>query len=148
MNEIAIYVAVTLVWGVICFLFGKGRRVADLEALDRLGHDLPTLILDYQTVQRKASEYLEKIEEVIAEREVWRELYNDQAGGHDNAQALMLQTITSLVHLHKKETGKTPKIDPLIETVRDDWTTKHGPEVREKLGDDGRPREDQTDQPD
>lgn len=126
------------------FLVGKGRKVVSNHALDQLQKDIPTLIDDYQMARRKASEYFEKIEDVIRERETWRNLYNDQAGGHHNAQALMLQTIANLIYLHKKETGKTPKIDPLIEVVCGDWTQKHGPEVRSTLGLDGRPNKDQA----
>lgn len=124
--------------------FGQGRRLVSTSNLAQLQKDVPTLINEYQIVSRKASEYFTKIEEVIQERETWRNLYNDQAGGHQNAQALMLQTISNLVHLYKKETGKTPRIDPLIEVVCGDWTQKHGPEIRSTLGLDGRPNKDQT----
>ncbi len=120
---------------------GKGKRLSDLKALDQIGRDLPTFIGEYQAMKRRADEYLSKIEEVIMERETWRKLYNDQAGGHDNAQALMLQAITGLVHLYQKETGKTPRLDPLIEMVRGEWVNVHGPEARATLGDDGKAQE-------
>lgn len=123
------------------YFAGKGRRAADTAALQEMGSDLPLLIRDYQTAKRRADEYLAKIEEVIMERETWRSLYNDQAGGHDNAQALMLETITRLVHLYQQATGKHPKLDPLIETVRGEWVSTHGQEAREKRGDDGRPKD-------
>lgn len=122
---------------------GLLRGLSNKKMLDEIGRDLPTLLRDYEAAQRKASEYFEKIEEVIQERETWRTLYNDQAAGHDNAQALMLQTISALAFQYEKATGKKPKIDPIIETVRTDWSMKHSPAAREKLNDDGRLREDE-----
>lgn len=134
-----VLVAVALSWGAGGYFTGRGRRVADVKALENLGKDLPTLILDHQRAVRRAGEYLEKVEEVIKEREQWRELYNDQAAGHDNAQALMLQTISALVQRYSKDTGKPPpRLDPLIEKVREDWTGQHGPAVREERGEDGK----------
>lgn len=91
--------------------------------------------------KRKADEYLAKIEEVIAERETWRALYNDQAGGHDNAQALMLDAINKLLHVYRRDTGKSPQLDPMIELVRGEWVSVHGDEARENLGSDGKPKD-------
>lgn len=146
MNELLVYVApaISLIVGVF---IGRGRRLVSQEALANLGRDIPSLLQDYEDAKRRASEYLSKIEEVIVEREVWRELYNDQASGHDNAQALMMQTINALVVGYRKKTGETPKIDPIIETVRGEWVGKHGPEIRETRGDDGRHRKDSEEKP-
>lgn len=95
-------------------------------------------LLEYK---RKADEYLAKIEEVITERETWRALYNDQAGGHDNAQALMLDAINKLLHVYRRDTGKSPQLDPMIELVRGEWVSVHGDEARENLGSDGKPKD-------
>ncbi len=91
--EILYAVLELLVGGLGGYVLGKGKRLAELKAIRDLGRDLPTLILDHEKVSRQKDEYLATIEEVIKEREQWRELYNDQAAGHDNAQALMLQTL-------------------------------------------------------
>lgn len=128
-------------WGIGTFRERRARS-AEQEILAQVGRDLPTLLLDYEAEQRKAREYLAKIEEVIGERETWRTLYNDQASGHDNAQALMLQTISALARQYEKKTGERPRIDPIIERVREDWSLQHGPATREKLGQDGRLPED------
>lgn len=148
MNESLIYALGALLWGLAGFVVGKGKRNYDQKALEAIGEDLPTLILDYEETKRKADEYFAKIEEVIAEREQWRDLYNDQAGGHDNAQGLMLRTITALVHQIKREGGKTPRIDPLIETARGEWVSEHGPEARKERGEDGRRKEDSEEKSD
>lgn len=129
------------VMGVVCFFIGRGRRLLDAVSLEQFNNDVPTLIREFETAKRKAAEYLAKIEEVIAERETWRALYNDQAGGHENAQALMLEAITKLLHVYKRDTGKSPQLDPLIELVRGEWVSVHGKEARENLGSDGKPKD-------
>lgn len=136
-----ILVLLAPVMGAICFRIGKWRRVIDETSLEQLGKDVPTLIREFEAARRKASEYLAKIEEVIAERETWRALYNDQAGGHENAQALMLEAITKLLHVYKRDTGKSPQLDPLIELVRGEWVSVHGKEARENLGSNGQPKD-------
>jgi hypothetical protein len=122
------------------FLLGRRLNPLNSKALKDLGRDIPTLIFEHEKATRRAREYLAKIEEVIAERETWRKLYNDQAGGHENAQALMMQTINALVSAYQNKTGERPKLDPLIEMVRGEWVKDHGPSVRaERLEDGSRP---------
>ena len=133
----AVLVAAFL-FGALGFFWGRGRRQAELRAVEALGKDIPTLILDHERLARRAGEYLGKIDEVIGERETWRRLYNDQAAGHENAQALMMQTINSLVFRYQKKTGERPQLDPIIEMVRGEWTGAHGAEVRASRGDDGK----------
>lgn len=138
-GQLIILFAASALCAGIGFLFGHGRRIAELLDLETLNKDLPTLILDHERVTRKAGEYLEKIEEVIMERETWRKLYNDQAAGHENAQALMMQTINKLVLTYQRETGKQIRLDPMIELVRGEWVGVHGPDVRKDLGANGKP---------
>lgn len=112
-----------------------GRAV---EMMQDLLSERGRILEEKASVERKAKEYLAKIEEVIAERETWRELYNDQAGGHENAQALMMRTITGLARAYHLETGKTFQLDPLISMVSEDWYGKHGKKARNERAGDGR----------
>lgn len=144
MIEVVLYL---LGFAVCCASYVFGRRYqskGDRIAVDQMAKDLPALLLDYENVRRKAKEYFEKIEETLQERETWRQLYMDQAAGHDNAQALMLQTISSVVQIYERETGKKMRIDPMIDRVREDWKLKHGPDIREGLGIDGRRKISET----
>jgi hypothetical protein len=145
MDEV-VYYGVLLVFGVVSgwvsrtFLTGK-QAASFGEAIQDLNQDLPHILKDLEDTHRKAAEYFLKIEEVLKERDGWRDLYNDQASGHDNAQALMLSTISQLARMYEKETGKRPNIHPMIECVREDWQMSHGPTARAKRVTDGRPRE-------
>jgi len=116
----------------------KSQKSDNEEAVISLGEKIPQVLEDLSTWQRKAGEYLEKINEVIEERENWRQLYFDQAAGHDNAQALMLETISSVCFAYRKETGKDFKVDPIIKTAHGEWQKTHGAEAREERGEDGR----------
>lgn len=127
-----LYVLGMLLAAVFGVFFGKGKKAVDLSALKSLGQDLPTLLQSHEAATRKASEYLAKIEEVIMERNTWRDLYNDQAAGHDNAQALMMRTISSLCQAYRKETGKDFRLDPILDLVREDWAGKHSPARADK----------------
>jgi hypothetical protein len=85
----------------------------------------------FQEAARRADEYFAKIEEVLKERDMWRALYNSQASGHQNAQNLMMQQITTLVNMYKKETKKVPRLPPILDAVYQDWNAEHGTEARE-----------------
>lgn len=114
--------------------FFLGRRGKRIEASVRTGleQNLPELLRDYERQKRRATEYFDKIEEVLTERDSWRKLYNEQASGHDNAQALMMNTIHNLAKSYQAATGKTPRLDPLIEAVRQDFVGNHGEGAREE----------------
>ena len=114
------------------------RAVASLRA------DLPTLLADYDKYKRRADEYLVKIDEVIAERDTWRDLYNDQAGGHENAQIMMLSALTAVTRAYNQETGKVFKLDPILELVSQNWMLEHGQQARDKRGENGQPQVGQT----
>lgn len=128
--EVALVIC-SVITSVIGFFLGKKRANA-IESTVRtdLESNLPQVLADYEKYKQRSEEYFAKIEEVLSERDSWRELYNDQAAGHDNAQALMMSTIQNLVRSFQAATGKTPKIDPLIEAVRTDFVGKHGAPAR------------------
>lgn len=90
------------------------------------------LLQSWQDEKKKAEEYFQKIEGVLKERDQWRELYNDQAAGHHNAQVRMLQTIASLVRQYRAKVGSDPQVDPLIGGVLEDWQLVHGPDQMAK----------------
>ena len=92
------------------------------------------LIYDLSEEKRKSGEYFGKIDETLNECEIWRSLYHRQAVGHDNAQGLMMKQIEALVFAYRKETGKMPKLQPIIEKVRVEWNEEHGAEARKERG--------------
>lgn len=107
-----------------------------LELQERLAAEesekFSALLAELQQEKKKVAEYFATIEGVIKERENWRNLYNDQAAGHENAAALMLQTISNLSQLYHKKTGYLPQMDPMITQVLADWQLLHGSEARKK----------------
>ena len=113
----------SILWGIVGFFVG---RFSQKSAIQKAGR----LTASYEQVQRKSDEYFQKIEEVIRERELWRSWYNNQASGHDNAQALMMDQIHNLHFAYKRDTGKEFKLDPVIKRVRDQWGAEHGEEGR------------------
>lgn len=125
---------------VSAWIFGSffGRRGEKLRSLDRessLEETVQKLESQLEPAERKAKEYFDKIEEVIAEREQWRQLYHHQAAGHDNAQARMMQQIDLCYQIYRRDTGKDfPRRDALIERVRADWGATHGPSARKNMG--------------
>lgn len=91
---------------------------------------LDEMRLELLKERKRSGEYLDKIEEVLKERDGWRDLYNDQASGHDNAQQLMIRQIEYAAQVYLRDTGKHLRLDPLVETVRQDWCGSHGEEAR------------------
>lgn len=85
--------------------------------------------------ERRAAEYFAKIEEVIKEREVWREWYNDQSIGHDNAQQLMMRTIDRLGAQITRLTGQPPRIEPVLHFVSEGFQAAHGEQARRERND-------------
>lgn len=135
------------------YLFERSQRIRfeklsrdTVERLQTAFNDVskfPDYAERLKEAEYKSDSYFKKIDEVIQEREVWRELYNDQAAGHENAQALMMATITHLLQVYRRDTGKmAPNIDPMILQVQTDWLGAHGTEVRETRGEDGKPKQD------
>jgi hypothetical protein len=132
----------TVISGLVSFFLGKRGRNIETTVREGLEKNLPEVLADYERVKKAHLEIHARIEGILKERDGWRELYNDQAAGHDNAQALMMNTISNLAKSYQAATGKTPKLDPLIEVVRTDFVGKHGPAPREKLLLDTRPKAD------
>lgn len=129
----------SIVFAGFCFVAGiffskrEASRLA-LEAVEAIrggiGAELGLLQVQLADEVRKSGEYFAKIQEIEQERNGWRDLYNDQASGHDNAQALMLSEISRLSQLYQRKVGEAPRLDPLIDTVREDWEGKHGKPAR------------------
>lgn len=74
--------------------------------------------------QRKASEYFDRISEVLVERDRWKSLYYQQAAEHGAAQDMLLrereQNARSLLAL-----GKQPYLDDRIEAVVREFRDHH-----------------------
>jgi hypothetical protein len=115
----------------ISFFLGRRGRQIESTTRESLEQNLPQLLVEYEYQKRRAEELFATIEGILKERDRWRELYNDQASGHDNAQALMMDTIHNLVRAYQTATGKYPRLDPIIETVRSEYVRSHGAAARE-----------------
>ncbi len=74
--------------------------------------------------RRRADRFFDHIQSALDERDGWRDLYLQQAGGHDNAQALMMSQLDLFVRQHGM------KLPPIIERVRQDFVSQHGPDAR------------------
>jgi hypothetical protein len=68
---------------------------AEAEAAARAAadEDQKELARDRDTWKRKAEEYFKLIEGVIAEREIWKKMWFDDSGGHQQAQAVLEEMI-------------------------------------------------------
>ena len=103
------------------------RFVASRKASDVLLTKLSDLIT---SESRRATELSGAIYGILQERDGWRRLYFEQAQGHDNAQAMMMDEITRL-HLALQRAGHTLQLNPVISAVRGEWVQGHGQEARQ-----------------
>jgi len=134
--------AVLLVSVLVGWRLSRKRGAEAAQILQTLA-SAQNIGIHLENAQRKTNAYFLKIDEVLKERDSWRDLYNDQSAGHENAQALMMSTIAGLSQAYTRETGKVPQIDPLILQVQADWQGAHGASVRESLGTDGKKQADE-----
>lgn len=105
------------------------------EALRGLDQQLTEVKRRAEDAERKAAEYFEKIEGIVAEANKAREGHINASVEHGHAQAMMLRERERLViqyrglqALFKQRTGEAapePQLNPLIETVADDFRNHH-----------------------
>jgi len=109
--------------------------------------DLPQLESENKILKKKSSEYFEKIEEVLKERDVWRDHYYEQSMMHDNAQILMMTAIAKLHSTLEKEQGISVTLPSVIEKVREEFSSTHGIPSKEALKEQPQPSSSVTTSP-
>lgn len=103
-----------------------------VEIAENLKEIIEPLRLAVEAERRKSAGYLETIESVIRQREVWENLYNKQAVEHGNAQALMMDAVNYLTG-RLRQAGIEVKIPPLLQEVQGLYQDGHVFPVTERL---------------
>jgi hypothetical protein len=77
-----------------------------------------------QVTYKRYHDLLGVIETINSERDQWRDLYWEQSREHGNAQSLLLEERSRLVH-QIRSLGKTPSVNGVIERICAEFAESH-----------------------
>lgn len=83
------------------------------------------LRLELEVETRKSAEYFKKISDVCHERDFWRRWYYSQGTEHASAQGYLLNRYEQLAVQYKRDTGKSPKLDPITQELVEQFKDTH-----------------------